>query len=251
MIQLKKILASFLKSESIGGFIRYIHSNRIPFYGKHIYTDTAEISNAIISALYFRMYESAEIRLIKRYLRDDIAVVELGSSIGGVSSIISSKTKQKIYNIEANPFLIPTLSRNLNANQNQSGYKLIEAAIGYNSDESVAHFQRSTLSIGGRVLEKASDTSLAVPITTLSQIIKENGIDSYVLVSDIEGMETQLFTEEPESLDNCQQIIIELHKAYYKGKNYNINDNMRLIQSIGFKIIAKYGHVYCFDKLEK
>jgi hypothetical protein len=69
----------------------------------------------------------------------------------------------------------------------------------------------------------------------------------FALVSDIEGAEAGMFIEEDTSLDECKQIIIEVHDTIYNDKKLGRKEVVEKIKSNGFEVTDEYGPVFCFE----
>jgi hypothetical protein len=81
------------------------------------------------SAFVFGEYESAERKLIRRFLRSDDCVIELGGCIGILSCLVNSRLRSPRNHlaVEANPELIPILSRHRAING--AGFWIEECAV--------------------------------------------------------------------------------------------------------------------------
>ncbi len=243
LIAVKKVIAYFLQLSFIGLLIRKVYNNVVPFWGVKVYTNSVEIKNSIISSIYFRMYESAEVRLIKKYLPMNHKVVEIGSSIGAVSSIISQKTPKYLYLVEPNPYLTDILNRNMLKNST-SDYKIFNCGISGSNTGSILYFNKGETNLTSYISAYPEKISLEIKSLTLSEIVNYEKLDSFFLVCDIEGMEVEILKEDTESLKNCIGIIIELHQTEYKKKRYTQTDLLQEFLDLGFEKIDSDGHVH-------
>src|SRR5690349_5654721 len=82
---LKALVARLLCNALTGRLIAAMHRDRIPFGRLTIDTAHGVISARTKARIFFGIYESAEVRCIRTRLRNDLDVVELGSSIGVLS----------------------------------------------------------------------------------------------------------------------------------------------------------------------
>lgn len=202
--------------------------------------------------LFWGLYESAEIRFIQRYLRHDLDVVELGGSIGVVTCHIRKliSPDKRLICVEANPYLTGAIEDNLRLNDLVEGVSVLNRAIGYDA----SHYESVPMdfdgdNVGGHISQTThSGHETSIQRTTLSQIIEDHSLHSYVLVSDIEGAEAGIAIKDRAALRNCEQIIIELHDTVLDGVGITAE---RLYQSFtdisGFKLRASYGPVYVFE----
>ena len=89
----KMVLAEVLCHPAIGRLLAAFFHDRIRSAGFQFDTSSPRIAASSKAALFWRLYESAEIRYVNRWLSPDLDVVELGSSIGVVSSHIRRRLK--------------------------------------------------------------------------------------------------------------------------------------------------------------
>ncbi len=257
MIRIKKLLFNVLCNDLSGLLISRIFRNGIPSlrWRKFSYLlDTNHISKRIIASVFFGFYESSEIRFSEKYLNPQYSVVELGSSIGIVSSHIITKVKaaSRFIMVEANPTLINTIKDNVTRhNHNNVEFEIVNKAISYTE-------QRVSLNITSNNTETTissvigNESSVWVNTTKLVSLIEDFNLGEYALVCDIEGSEIEIFIEDSRGLEQCRQIFIELHETHYGGKNYSISDLIILIeQKHDFKLVMSDGPVCFFEKIGK
>lgn len=249
---IKNYIANLLCSNFIGGILEFIFRNKIPSrrYGYFIYDCSSEaILRKAKAAIFWGIYESAEVRYVRKYLKKGLDVIELGASIGVVSTQILARINKdkKLIALEANPYLINTLNQNLILNKRFDNFAVINSAIDYNNQNEVKFFiEKNNVNSSTK---KADGNYIIVNTTNLSQIVDSNNISSFALVADIEGTEIEILICEPGILANCEQLFIELHDTTYKGKSYTVSDMVNiLVAEIGFKLIANYGTVYFFNR---
>jgi hypothetical protein len=82
-----------------------------------------------------------------------------------------------------------------------------------------------------------------VPAVTLRALLAHGDRGPYQLVADIEGAEITFLLHDAESLRSCQVMVLELHNTESNGLSYTPNDLQHLIESLGFRIAARYGSV--------
>ena len=217
-------VAAILSCSAIGRLLAVLLHDRIPNRGCVIDTSSPVIVPSIKASLFWGFYESPEIRFVQRYLRNDLDVVELGSSIGVVSAHIARKMGQDRRLICVEPYsgLLDEIRINLALNAPRACYEIVHGAIDYSPE----HRDGVALAVGERNLgsrvvaaaDAAAQACIRVPAVTLSDILAQHRIQSYALVADIEGGEAGLLEHEEGALAQCQQLIIELHAATYAGR---------------------------------
>jgi FkbM family methyltransferase len=246
MLKIKVLIAKALCSDIFGRLIGKIYSERIPFHGSYIFTHYPLIKNYIKASLFWKLYESAEIHFIRKHIDDSYDVIELGGSIGVVSVQIGKKLKsKKLYIIEANPFLIQIIKKNIDENKIEN-YRIINCAL--NTEHGTSVFLPGDKNTTGKISTSENQNGINVESKSLSNIIEENGIGPFVLVCDIEGSEADLLINNSVSLKNCQKIIIETHSTTFNGVNYSPESLKQLILKSGFKLIDQHGVNFVFEK---
>jgi FkbM family methyltransferase len=225
----------------------------IPFSGMRIDTASPLVNDDTRAALYFYMYESSERRAIKRFLRSNRPVVELGASIGFVSVLIA-KTAHPVKQVavEANPDLIPLLRRNLELN-GVAGVTIVHGAVAYKTGDR-AIFSVGAANVDGRlgsgVTAEAGVQSLVVPTTTLRDVLESSNISEFTLVSDIEGAEWDLIEEESkDTRERCRQAVFELHHVERNGTTFTPAELAdRFATGWGMRKVHTDGKVWVFER---
>lgn len=250
LVHLKRFVANILQSHPIGNAIGRFYGDVIPFHGMPIDVRETGIPAANKAALRLGMYESAEYRFIKAFLRPDLPVIELGSSIGAISSAIARQLVpgQRLICVEANPILIPALRRNMDQNAAHLAVEVVHAAVSY--DGSSVEFNISHDNLASAVSTHSASQTTTVPSITLGTLVAKAVGMPYQLVADIEGAELALLTHDAESLRLCRLLIIELHHTVGNGRAYAPSDLQHLLEQRGFTVIAHYGNVVVSSSLE-
>lgn len=251
---LKQTIASALCQPFIGRTLAFLLHDRIPCRGGLVDTSSRLVTPKIKAMLFWRIYESAEIRFIQQYLRPDLDVIELGSSIGVLASQIRRRIddERKLITVEANPELAEQIKINVNLNTPGAQLSVINKAIDYDpSGRRAVAYSAGNSTLAGHIAEQNGDGSAPhVKTTTLAQICEEYLPGKpYVLVSDIEGAEAGIALCELDALKFCQQMIIELHATVFNREVLSIEQlSMMFIDRHGFVLRDHYGSVYVFEK---
>jgi FkbM family methyltransferase len=240
----KRGIAELLINRITGNIIRSFARHSIQRDGISIDVRSHLVSNKTIASFFFNSYESSERRFIRKYLRKDLPVIEIGSSIGIVSTLIGKMIEQPLYCIEANPQLIPIIEQHLRQNRIKN-YQVFNYAVG-DSTSDYLYFEKGETNIHGKVFKRQTENSVPVPVTSISAFKSQHEIDNFVLVSDIEGAEIYILENDLQSLRSCQQIIIETHDTRLNGVEYKYHQLKDLIIGSGFKLIDSYGPNYVF-----
>jgi FkbM family methyltransferase len=219
------------------------------FRGWRVETDAPTVTPRIVAQIFWGVYESAELRFVERHLRRDLDVVELGSSIGAVSSAIAQRQdpERRLLCVEANPDLVPVLRRNVARNAPGHRVEVVHAAVAYGR-ESVP-FASGPTSVSGRVASGDAADTREVPARSLSRLLAEHAIGDFALVSDVEGAEAAVIEHDARALAACRQIVIELHETRHDGRRLTPDDLCRaLVEVHGFRLRHRRGPVCVLDR---
>jgi FkbM family methyltransferase len=189
-------------------------------------------------------YELPERNAVRRYIRPDIPVIELGACIGVVSCVTNRRLQNPKAHVvlEANPLVIPHLQSNRDINQ--CSFKIVNRALAYGA-ESVT-FSPELDFWGNSIERNGGRSSVTVKTTQLGQIAKDERFEKFALICDIEGQEYELVMQEPAALDNAELIILEVH-PHVIGET-KVEAVMSRLADLGFKTIDKSALVVVLAK---
>jgi FkbM family methyltransferase len=240
LLSIKVFVASILCSSWIGNIIAWWYGNRIPFYGTYIDTAHEQIKSSIKAMLFWKFYESAEVRFVQQYLKDEYDTIELGSSIGAVSVQIGKKIKnKKLIVLEANSKLMAPLQKNLSLNGLHDAV-VVNAAYGSQTGKLWLEFGDENI-VGKISSPQPNKAGEWVDALSLSTIIASHHLHDFALVCDIEGAEADLIVHEAEALQHCKLLIIETHETSMGGQVYNPDQLKQRLLDIGFRLIDQHG----------
>ena len=250
---LKRIAARILCNPVAGRLISAAFRDQVPSRGVRVDTSSPSVLPSTKAALFWGIYESAEARFVQSYLRRDLDVVELGSSLGVISAQIARRLGPSgtLICVEANPHLIGVIEKNVRRNCALARNRIVHGALSYDRGEKRSHVAfaidadntASSLAgggVGGEVVQ--------VPALTLGELLNEHGVGEYTLVSDVEGAEIG-FIENDGELSRCRQLIIELHEADWGGRHFTVEEMRETLERRhGFRTRARHGPVFVFEK---
>lgn len=161
-------------------------------------------------------YERAERKLVAQLVGEGFKVIELGASLGILTSLLKKKVGPggQVVAVEANRALAEHFSRQLAANGltaplvHALGYPLWDSPI----PESVRSqkFSAAESNLSGRA--GSGGTGSDVPWRTLKEIAAEAGVTELdVLVIDVEGGETAWCEQSPDFPPSVKVVIAEIH----------------------------------------
>lgn len=211
------------------------------------------IESATKARLFWGFYEDYELDFVRRYLPGDLDVVELGSSIGVLSSHIAQRLlpERTLVCVEPNPHLIAVLDSNIRRNAPNSITRLLNIAVDYSGGAEVplsisSNTAWSKVDIARREL---AGECVMVKAKTLSAILTEAAISRYALVCDIEGAEAGVIFADQAAFDGCQHIIIELHDTELQGRPVAVEESRKEIETVlGFTLIARRSNAFYFAR---
>ncbi len=239
----KLLIARVLGSAPVGRVVGRLTRDRVPHYGLRIDTSDPVVAPEVKARILFRIYERAEIGMIRRYLVKGQTVVELGSSIGVGSAHILDRIgpSGKLVAVEANRDLLTTLMTVLAAAISAERCSIIPCAVV--GEGTTATFLPSKSTVAGK-LGAGTD----VPAIRLSRLVDEYVDGRYLLVADVEGAELQILRSDPESLDRCDGMIIELHPVEGPSGTVTPHDLVDMIEALGFRLVESRGPVCFFSR---
>lgn len=239
-LKIKLLIDRILCNPIISSIITTTFKSRIPSRGFIIDTNNDYIPSCNAASLFWGLYERKEIEFVSKFLRPNLDVIELGSSLDAISLQIVKvqEVKRKTICVEANPYLIRTIKENLKLNYFDKKVEVLNRAIDYSLQREVT-FNISKTNFGSHVDENEDAQPTLVKTATLKELLDAYQIKDFALVSDIEGAEAGMILKDIEALSQCQQMIIELHPINYEGYSYSVDELREKIENIhGFKSIA-------------
>lgn len=249
--ELKKRVVWLICQPVVGRLAAFLFRDRLRHHGVTIHTDNSMVAPGVKARLAWGLYERAETDFVKEHLPIDLDVIELGSSLGVVSTHIAQRLddSRSLICVEANPGLVDEVARNIRHNAPNRCFKVVNGAIDYSGAAEVP-FRIESVHVDSRVCESTDDAD-AVPVRTLTlgRLLAEHRLDRYALVMDIEGAEQALLANDTEALRQCQFIIAELHNLECDTEQAGILAMVERIETeLGFEQISRRGDVYAFGR---
>jgi FkbM family methyltransferase len=253
MLILKKLAYRIACNNFTGSIISKLFRDKVPDlrWPGFRFCIPGNVDKVIHASVFWGFYESAEIRFIEKYLRNDVDVVELGGSLGIVSSHIVGRlgNGRRLFTVELNPTLIEVIKENI-SRHNHSGVvaEQVNKAISY--DRNNLRFNITGNNTETSVYSSYdSNGCFEVETTKLSEIVNAELFKEFALVADIEGAEVEVISEDAGSFENCHQLFIELHDVNYKGMQYKVEALASLITAkSGLRVVDKHGPVFYFSR---
>ncbi len=250
----KAIIYTILCNRFTGWLILTVFKKHIPDIRSKNYSFVVSNPSAqrkTIASIFFGFYERGETRFINKYLNPNLDVIELGCSLGIVSSHLIHKLQNgsQLILIEPNPYLQQTIKENVSKhNPNNIRFQLLNYAVGYGSKN--VRLNITNDSTASKIVNDDFNVGKSIMVETISlnSVVNKFKLSDYALVCDIEGSEIEWILNEGESLKNCRQLLIELHAVNY-GRHYTVNEIKDIIvQKHNFKLVDWKGPVCYFEK---
>ena len=192
-------------------------------------------------------YEAKEARFIQEYLPPGSEVLELGASLGIVSSIILGRRPSRLVSYEAVPGLADIARQMVAHNHPDAPWELVHCAIATEGASEVSFAWSPEYTQGGSVARgpgAGEGATLLVPAASLAGVIERHGLPSSAwLVMDIEGMEWELARRQAAGLRHFAGIIVECHDITDGGRHVPHAQVLEEITRAGFDIVDRRGKV--------
>jgi FkbM family methyltransferase len=250
-------MGRLLANPALGALISSVSRNQIRNKGVVIDTSPPEFTPVVKAQLAFGIYESAEIRLIRKYLSGRSRVLELGASLGVTTAHILDVAAPgaEVVCVEANPDLMAALRATVAAAAGRTGAK-VRTINGAVPPDSSARSPVVAFTLGRRHLGSQASwvdpagagdpgRQLRVPAVDLSEVVRD--WTDYALVCDIEGAEAALILSAQPVLTGADRLIIELHETTYRGAAVTVADLRAALLNMGFLSLEERGRVLVLD----
>jgi FkbM family methyltransferase len=180
-------------------------------------------------------YEAEERELIRRFVRPEDSVLELGACIGIVSCVtnrlLADRSRHLV--VEGNPLLIPAIHRNRQLNE--AGFLVENCAVSVEKD--VTFYINPEYIVGGTTQRKTTKP-VRVAGRTLQELHDRHGPFN-VMIMDIEGSEFDALRASPGLLTHYRLAIIELHPEMIGEKS--VEECRILLRDAGLSHVGSAG----------
>lgn len=201
-------------------------------------------SRIILGQLDACSYEAKEARFIRAYLPPGAEVLELGASLGIVSSIILGRRPARLVSYEAVGPLATAARQVVAHNHPAAPWELVHCAVADEGVSEVAFDWSPEYTQGGSVARSEGSARLRVPAASLAAVIARHGLPKTAwLVMDIEGMEWELARRQAAALRHFAGIIVECHDVKDGGRTVPHVEVVGALVAAGFDLVARRGQV--------
>jgi FkbM family methyltransferase len=180
-------------------------------HGIHVPITSDEVSSVIWRALINESYEAKEARSVFKAVKPGDRVLELGSGIGIITSVIAKIADVSVWAFEANPSTVALAHRVIEANK-LDNVVLSQGILTAGPPCSQTFYVRHDLWMSSMDKNQGPyETCIELPSTNIDDFITEHEINA--LVMDIEGAERDLLQRA--DLSGVERIFLELHDHLY------------------------------------
>ena len=201
-------------------------------------------SKVVLGQLDAGSYEAKEARYIQAYLPAGATVLELGASLGVVSSIILGRKPESLISYEAVGPLGDIARQVVAHNHPAAPWELVHCAIAAEGVDEVSFDWSPEYTQGGTVADESAKSLIRVPAVSLAGAIARHRLPSTAwLVMDIEGMEWELARHQAKALHHFDGIIVECHDIKEGNRSIPHAEVLAEILKAGFTVVARRGQV--------
>ena len=132
---------------------------------------------------------------------------------------------------------------------NNYNIDFINAAICYTADQ--VQFSIDDRNLGSKITDAHHEKNVVVKSITLNKLFHDHRFGKYALICDIEGAESHIFSYEkdPAVIDNCQQVIIELHNTHLGNTIYSKDMLADMIsKKFSMQLVFSADNIWVFEK---
>lgn len=199
-------------------------------HGIHVPIQKDEVSQVIWRALQSEEFEAKEAIIVRDLLVPGDKVLELGTGLGIITSILAKTPGVRIWSFDANPNVVVLARRVLKANNFQN-VDVDQGIFTSGEPGMVTFFIREDFWMSSLIEEQGPyQSTIQLEARNLDNFVRNQKIN--VLVMDIEGAEERLLS--CASLTGVDRVFLELHDHLY---------GLRGIRSI-FTTMSKLGFAY-------
>ena len=191
-------------------------------------------------------YERQERRFLKKYLKPDASVLELGGCLGVVSCVTNRmlQNPDRHVVVEANPELIPYIERN--KKHTHSAFS-VECCIISNNPENLFFVNKA---IGGSSVRRKAEgaVQISVPGKTIADLERTHQIKFDTLIMDIEGAELEFLRENRRWLRQIDTVFMEIHPHADNLSDEEVAECRQILAETGLHLTVTDGLVWVLQR---
>ncbi len=246
--KINKLIGLFLESKFIEFILTFfMRVNFLNFKGSKIFVKNLDHKNFI--RILFSYYESAEIKLIKKYFNPNIPTIDLGSGIGVTMCTFAQNSKNKIICVEASKFCVKQLKTNIKKNNFKNFIVLNKLFFSHKNinNKNYVFDEKNDFIFNKLLKEKNIKKNINKnKKITLKSILKKFDLKNVQILCDIEGEEMNFTRKDFNDFKKCENLIIEIHST----NQIKINSLINNFKKISFLKLHEIKHsVYYFKRI--
>lgn len=195
------------------------------------------LDRVVQQAILAGSMDNGTIELIEEHLPEDVPVIECGAGIGVVSCYSAKHTRETIV-LEPNKNVIGYLKKNRDLND--VDFEIVDK--GYDSENGgLELYITDAFWAASTALDMDEQTVESVEVDGISidNLTAEYAIDTFSLITNMEGGEYDLLYNEMELLkQRCDTMIIGFHSI----DGYNIDETIEYVEENGFDHVGEAGN---------
>jgi FkbM family methyltransferase len=234
-LMLKRLVADVLLSRTVSRCMAPVTRRVRRRHGLTIDVASPVVPDRLAMAIWARIHESAEVRVLSCVGKEYDVVIDLGASVGILGALAArSLPESGLYlGVEANSAVIPVAAGNVKRNAS-CDMEMVHGAIYHGGD--VARF-RITPGLTDSVV---SARGVEVPTVTLQSLLERlNGDERILLLCDIEGAEWALVERESAALRQVHTAVFEVHRHDGDG----VEKFIERLDQLGLTVSRRDGNV--------
>ena len=256
VVELKeKIINTLLNSSlvrsnlviSLGRMIRSLpKSNFVEIEGRKMFTH----GNDGLALSIFKVYEPAQTKIVKQYVREGDVVIDIGAHVGYYTLLMAQLVgkKGKVFSFEPDPLNFQLLKKSVEINRFDNVI-LVQKAVS-NTTEKIKLFVGNNDRAINRIYDaKLGDAkeSIEVESITLDEYFQDNSESLNFIKIDSEGSEAKIVNGMQRLLSENRKLVMmtEFFPFLIQKSGNDPNQHLKLLEKAGF-------HLYnILDKEEK
>lgn len=183
----------------------------LTIHGLHVPIAENEVSPIIWQALQSGEYEAKEARLARDLLRPGDRVLELGSGLGIITTVLAQTPDVRIWSFDANPGTVAMARRVAQAN-GVDNVTFAHGMLSAGAPSSHVFYMRRDFWMSSMIESQGPyETAIQVDSANIDDFLAAESVN--VLVMDVEGAEQQILGAA--ALEGVDRVFLELHDHLY------------------------------------
>lgn len=190
-----------------------------------------------IEIVNFGEYEKDELELLKKCLKKDSIVFDIGANIGYYSIVLSKYINNgKVYSFEPIPPTYDYLCKHIEINDAKNIITNNIALSNYNGKAQFFYYDEGMVNSSMKILNKdVENKTVDCVVQTIDSFVEEKNIDIDLIKCDTEGSEYLVFKGAKETLMRCKPIIFtEMLRKWSKAFDYHPNEMINYLRELGY-----------------